>query len=138
MGYTHYWKFKKNPKDIENGDVKFADAVEMLHKGLHQMPDVKLCGGMGKGDPEITITRVWFNGSEEDKTDYETFCIQRDDPDYGFGFCKTARQPYDPAVCLALLCFKKAFGNDFSYSSDGDIEGGEEGWGRAKEIFAKL
>ena len=34
-----------------------------------------------------------------------------------FDFCKTARKPYDVAVCLALLCFKKNFGNDFSYSN---------------------
>ena len=29
MGYTHYWKFKKNPKDCKNGSTKFAKSVEL-------------------------------------------------------------------------------------------------------------
>lgn len=135
MGYTHYWKFKKNPKDIENGEKKFAKAAEMIAKGFKQLDDITICGGLGNGEPEISGRRIWFNGSAADETDYETFLVMLNDPeDYGFGFCKTARKPYDVAVCLALLCLSKAFGNDFEYSSDGNIAVGEEGWKRAKEI----
>ena len=138
MGYTHYWNFKKNPKDTENGDQKFAKAVKMLSEGIAQyLNDIKLGDARGEGEPIINETSVIFNGSAENGEDYETFYIVLDDPkDYGFNFCKTARMPYDPVVCFALLCFKDAFGDDFDYSSDGYIT--DDGWKKANEVFDKI
>lgn len=160
MGYTHYWKFTKTPSEITNGKEKFKKAVSLFKKGLKHIPseiEVSkykwneengsfdtytekvpfLLGGLdGTGEPVITDTTLYFNGKDNDA--YESFAVDYTGHDWSFNFCKTARHIYDVAVCLALLCLKKAFGEDFSYSSDGDIKGGEEGWKLAKEIMAKI
>ena len=134
MGYTNYWGFKKNPKDIENGADKFKQAVTMLKKGIKILKDTYadedgkpliLRGGNGEGEPIFSDTLVLFNGDRKTNKDYESCCIELDMPDtFSFDFCKTARMPYDVAVCLTLLCFRKAFGKDFSYRSDGSITAG--------------
>ena len=147
MGYTHYWKFTQNPKDIKNGEKKFKKAVELLKKCIAKVPaelDVPyygkvpfvLAGGNGTGEPVFTDEKVCFNGLDDGENDYshETCYFALDNPDgYDFEFCKTAEKPYDTAVCLALLCFKKAFGDDFNWSSDGN--GSEYGWKTANQIF---
>lgn len=134
MGYTHYWTFKKSPANIADGKEKFANAVALFKEGLKKLQDIPLGNGRGENEPIITDTEVCFNGKAPE--DYETCAMSLESK--GFDFCKTARQPYDVAVCLLLLCMADAFGDDFEYSSDGDIENGEEGWARAKEIFAEL
>ena len=137
MGYTHYWEFRKPVNEIENGYEKYRKAVAMFKEGLKKMPEVELGNGVGKDEPIITDTKLVFNGRADKGEDYETFSICVDNEDcYDFDFCKTARQPYDPAVCLALLCFKEAFGDNFSYRSDGCM--GEEGWPKALEIMEGL
>lgn len=159
MGYTHYWKFKQNPKDIKNGADKFKKAVDMLKVGIEKLPkkveyeyydykeggiksedvDLVLADGGGTGEPVFNDECVCFNGLYTQGKDFshETCCIQLDEPEnFEFDFCKTAEKPYDVAVCLTLLCFKKAFGSDFTYRSDGD--GTEYGWVKAKEIFDSL
>ena len=138
MGYTHYWNFSKVIKDIDNSKEKFTAAVDLFKEKLKELPkSIRLGNGIGKGEPIITPTEVVFNGCAENGEDYETFAItfSDDESDSEFNFCKTARQPYDAAVCLALLCFKDAYGDDFNYSSDGDIN--DEGWELAHRIFAK-
>lgn len=158
MGYTHYYRFSKNPQTIENGAEKFANAVKATKICLDRLPkriyytkvlyneatqafDIKkkssyrlypMRGGDGYGKPIFEPDYICFNGDEKHKQAHETFYI---DFSHDFcTFCKTARKPYDVAVCIALLCFKHYFGDDFELSSDGDIEGGEEGWKRAKRI----
>jgi hypothetical protein len=144
MGYTHYWNFTKNPKDIKDGDKKFKKAVELLKKCLANIPAeldtpyygkmaLKLAGGDGTGEPTFTDTLVCFNGFEgDDDLSYETCYLALDNPDF-IDSCKTAEKPYDVAVCLTLLCFKDAFGDDFQWSSDGN--GSEYGWKLAHKIF---
>lgn len=137
MGYTHYWHFSKPIKQIENGENKFKKAVALFKKGLKLMPDIQLGNGVGVDKPIITDTKLVFNGRADKGEDYETFAICVDNEDrYDYDFCKTARRPYDPAVCLALLCFQKAFTGSFGYSSDGNID--EEGWSKALEIMKGL
>jgi hypothetical protein len=156
MGYTHYWNFKKNPKDCNDGSNKFAKAVNLLKKCLKKVPaeiEVKtydyksntttmykvpfvLKGANGYGEPTFTDELVCFNGDASMDYDYETCYIALDSNSYDYDFCKTARKPYDVAVCLTLLCFKKAFGEDFSYSSDGNKD--DEGWKMAHNIFNQI
>lgn len=146
MGYTHYWGFKKSPKQIENGMDMFAQAVKMFKKGIKiiekefvpedEESQFKLCGFCGTGKPVLTDTLVNFNGDEKTGNACESCTIAVDD--CGFTFCKTCRLPYDVAVCLALLCFKKVFGDNFWYKSDGDIRSGEEGWKLAKKVIREL
>lgn len=137
MGYTHYWHFSKPIKQIENGENKFKKAVALFKKGLKLMPDIQLGNGVGKDEPIITDTKLVFNGRADKGEDYETFGICVDNEDrYDYDFCKTARRPYDPAVCLALLCFQRVFTSSFGYSSDGNTD--EEGWSKALEIMNGL
>lgn len=162
MGYTHYWNFKRKPIDIKDGAQKFKTAVELLREGISRLPKelpnncwkqkengewgtvqdgtlpLTLHNGIGEGEPILKDDHVCFNGDAALGYDHETCSFVLDDADYKFNFCKTARKPYDVAVCLALLCFFEAFGDDFSYSSDGDIENGEEGWKLAKEIMSEI
>lgn len=138
MGYTHYWNFSKVVKDIDNSEKKFAAAVRLFKEKIKELPQsIRLANGIGEGEPIITPTKLVFNGSAENGEDYETFSITLadDESESSFNFCKTARLPYDAAVCLALLCFKDAYGSDFNYSSDGDIN--DEGWELAHQIFDK-
>lgn len=136
MGYTHYFNFSRaKVADIENGDKKFKKAVALFKKGLAMLPDIKLGDGLGKGEPIITDERLCFNGKGDEA--YETFNVVLNKPMESWDkFCKTARMPYDVAVCLALLCFSKAFGNDFSYRSDGNKD--DDGWKQAHAIMNKL
>ena len=137
MGYTHYWEFKKNPAEIENGKQKFITAVELIKEGLKQLTDIELADGLSNenSEPVFSETEVWFNGKRPNSC--ETCCIQYNEPKYLSDFCKTRREPYDVVVCLTLLCFKEAFGEDFSFKSDGNTET-EEGWVRAKTIFQSI
>ena len=158
MGYTHYYRFRQNPQTIEKGAEKFANAVNAAKICIGRLPkriyytksvynqetgafDIKkktsyrlypMCGGNGYGQPIYDPDFICFNGDEERGQGYETFYIDLKN-DF-CTFCKTARQPYDVAVCIALLCFKHYFGHDFELGSDGNMEKGEEGWKRAKRI----
>ena len=151
MGYTHYWTFKNKvaPKDIEHGEEKFKKAVALFKdcltecNGKTRYPNwgdnrfekevsMVLAGAGGLGEPIITNTDVIFNGERKNGNCHETFAICLDEN--GWNFCKTTRKPYDTAVCLALLCFKYAFGEDFEYTSDG----GEAEWEWAKTVFEKV
>ena len=147
MGYTHYWTFKKKVSDIENGAEKFKNAVNLFKQGIEKLREsgkqdlygnvldyTKLLGnGIGKDKPIIKDDKLIFNGKQPD--DYETFGISLESD--GFDCCKTARQPYDPFVCLALLCFENEFGDDIEVSSDGDRTA-DEGWIIACEVFNEL
>ena len=139
MGYTHYWRFSKVVKNIDKSEEKFATAVNLFKKKLKELPkDIRMCNGNGKGKPIITPTDVVFNGSAKNGEDYDTFYIglDYDESDSKFNFCKTNRLPYDVAVCLALLCFKYAYGIDFRYFSDGERT--DEGWALAHQILSKF
>jgi len=161
MGYTHYYGFKKDPKSIEKGADKFKQAVEATKNCISRLPkyisqtdvhwdaDKKeyvkkrkryplvLRNGLGHGKPIFNDDKICFNGDAEGKERYyhDTFLLSMDNGHSDF--CKTARMPYDVAVCIALLCFKHYFKSDFEFSSDGDIQDGEEGWKQAKKITAE-
>lgn len=119
MGYTHYWKFRNRvaPKDIENGRLKWELAISKIKLALTYVQNngIKIADGVGTNKPYIGKDAICFNGygSEMHETMYISY------KDGGWSFCKTARKPYDLLVCLTLLAFKEAFGNDFEYASDG-------------------
>jgi len=142
MGYTHYWDY--NPRAATNSNAlkeRFAycskqveEAYQYLikhpfaHRGQHGgFYDDKPCiirGSIGEGEPVFSDTRIWFNGDETSEMSHETFWVDVEN-EVGFGFCKTARKPYDLLVCFSLLVLKKYLGEKvFNFSSDGD----EEDW----------
>lgn len=115
MGYTHYFNFRKGA-DID--DLRWKDAIE-LGKACMKESGVEIAGGDGTGNPIINNKCVYLNGVHPNCC--ETFYLDRKGE--GFGFCKTTREPYDIVVCCFLLAFKKVFGKDFEYRSDGTTRG---------------
>lgn len=125
MGYTHYWRFHRNKmttEDIRNTFKAVSEEIkDIIHNQIPQSKEI-LRGGLGEGEPIINETEIWFNGDEELGNDHETFAINWKDT-AAFGFCKTARKPYDLFVRLALLSFTEHFPSHvFTLSSDGDAE----------------
>lgn len=112
MGHTNFWRFSKNPKDIKNGAEKFAKSVDILKRALKKT-HCKLAGETGKGRPTFNENLVCFNGYHDEAV--EPFYLPLDNENFEFSFCKTYEEPYDLAVCLTLLSFKKNFGKSFSY-----------------------
>jgi hypothetical protein len=85
---------------------------------------------------------IRFNGWGDNG--HETFLITREMSDYSirdpesgesFDFCKTARKPYDVAVCLVLLSIARHAPKSFSISSDGDWD---VEWSEARKIYKEL
>lgn len=153
MGYTHYYGFRKGTNQKRINEL-FPKAVELFKEGLTLLPKrpcdalgrrqkLELGDWEGQGEPTIKDNKIIFNGKGD--CSYETFSLHRRSRSE---FCKTARQPYDLAVCMCLLCFKEVFGDDFEYSSDGycpEDESVKEGrkkleyeWAKAVKYFNKL
>ena len=122
MGYTHYWKIKKElPK--EQWEAFKDETCALLDDP--SVSDI-IGDAMGNaGFPRITDTEVTFNGVG--KKAHETFSIDRcaGHREYCkpiFNFCKTAYKPYDRYVVRVLLLAEKHFGDSISVSSDGNWE----------------
>jgi len=142
MGYTHYWSFDPNKvKSTEDLRKRFKRASMQIKKFANWVNDnksevYKIRGGLGKGKPIFNETEIWFNGDASQQLEHETFNMHWSRPTLHGGFkdfCKTARKPYDLAVCFALLTFAEIFPDAFEYSSDGD--GRDEEWQRAIEFY---
>lgn len=111
MGYTHYWRMDKALK------------IAPLQKALIQevLDDNKsiLKGWDGVGAVEFNAKQLAFNGDATKGEDHESFVVdfgkKKDD------FCKTARKPYDLAVCKILLVLSLSEG--FNFHSDGACDG---------------
>lgn len=113
MGYTHYFGFKSGAKiDAE----RWNKSLE-LGKACAKASGVEIAGFDGTGEPEFTDKCISFNGKGDEQS-YETFYLEREGR-YTHEYCKTERKPYDIVVCCFLLAFKKVFGKDFDYTSDG-------------------
>lgn len=152
MGYTHYFQITdERARDI------MPKAAEIIKDIFKTFPKVSKClkGGNGfDGESFIDEEFIIFNGDAEKGEDYETFYIDAYDMD--FHFCKTARQPYDLAVCLCLIALKdtlkvrigpKRYRSAFKFCSDGqfmnhkndngEIIPAEKNWAKARRLYNK-
>jgi len=144
MGYTHYASRRKR---LPLASFKLAaedcrKVVEVLRaeKGIRIQFDMD--------DPKpahFGADHVQFNGVEDEA--HETFVVERNHtpcpgqtlPARGegwFEFTKTARKPYDCAVCACLIVFHHHFGEAYRISSDGDDD--DEGWLTARECCQRV
>jgi hypothetical protein len=114
VGYTSYWNTEKCRTAKAKKD--FVKALPTVRDIIKRYRDILCfeCDEVEK-EPEVTDTSIRFNG--RGKNGHETFLISLDDNDPS-AFCKTARKPYDIAVCEVLLVLK-AFMPKFNLSSDG-------------------
>ena len=96
MGYTHYWKrLKFTPKNWEAFQAKTQEVIKNLPAR------VKLALEYDEADKPVEISdlRIRFNGIGNEG--HETFWLENTPEE--FSFCKTARKPYDLAVCSVLI-----------------------------------
>lgn len=96
MGYTNYF----NTKKTITADAR-AKMVTFVNKAITLIPDIKICGWDGTGEPTITKESIMFNGDEAEGLDHETFSLYGDCGK--FNFTKTARKPYDILVKAVLM-----------------------------------
>lgn len=113
MGYTRYW---------ENTDTKYDDTTIDVVKAIITIAEkdynIIIKGPDGTGDPVINHKSIGLNGDRSHNLDCESFIIPNG-TDFGFDFCKTARQPYDIVVNAVIQLMKKK--NVITKcSSDGD------------------
>ena len=137
MGYTnHCYRILKF--DLE----KYRAAVSDLKRILPET-GVNLASWDGTGDPTIDGNDVRFNGRSPE--DCETFSMPRvfDDQPLarerklpGFTFSKTNRLPYDLAVKVSLLIFKRHFAIEVEIGSDD--EDLLTGWSEAIELAHRV
>jgi len=144
MGYTHYvTRRKRLPL------ATFKLAVEDCRRVVEALCQEKgFTVQYDRDDPKSPLfgpDNIRFNG--EGDHGHETFVIDRvyqpyDDqskPARGegwFEFTKTARKPYDSAVCACLIVFQHHFGKWYSVSSDGEDD--DEGWVLARTFCQRV
>lgn len=163
MGYTHYWSQPLVPLDQGTWNKFVADCRhlaknlpdETTSAGSRGEDPLWLTGCSRYKNPQFNRNMIYFNGglpgprkSEgrfswvNDELSHETFALFRKGslPDYdkgrayAFGFCKTARKPYDLMVCACLILFKYYFGSTVEVHSDGEED---TDWRPAFEFVAE-
>lgn len=130
MGYTHYWDLKKTTAQTrEQVKTALAEVAVLFDKlpqnsnaagGYYVEEKLRLFGGQGTGKVYLTDEALIFNGDAKQSLDHETFYFDISNMS-DFNFCKTARKPYDFAVCVALLAMANHI-EGFEFSSDGDLK----------------
>lgn len=101
MGYTHYWKRTKTKLT----EVNLIDLRGQLEITLDRYKNIIQYDSDIAQSPELyidwknMIVCIRFNGINNNA--HETFMINHENNN----FCKTARKPYDQAVCECLLIY---------------------------------
>ena len=137
MGYTSYFPFKGKLDEVtKNG---WHAVVPIVRDIIERHKDL-LCLEYDETDKPPLVDEenfvIQFNGKGEDG--HETFFVNLKDTE--FAFCKTARKPYDIAVCeiLLVLC---AYIPGFDIGSDEfneTLQTSDENWAGAAERVADL
>jgi hypothetical protein len=135
MGYTNYCY-----RVLEFDRKKYRAAVSDLKKILPETA-VDLASFDGTGEPTVDGNDVRFNGRSPQ--DCESFSMprvfaERPHPRKlpGFTFSKTHHLPYDLAVKVSLLVFKRHFAEDVEIVSDD--EDLLAGWKQAIELAHRV
>jgi hypothetical protein len=118
MGYTHYMRTDNWDKQDKLG---FEKALPIVQKILKRHKDIVQFECDDSKRPLISKEQIRFNGIGNEG--HETFMFingesQGEFYNPTFSFCKTARKPYDVAVCEVLLVLN-AFCPNLSLGSDG-------------------
>ncbi|URP22101.1 hypothetical protein SEA_BIG4_343 [Microbacterium phage Big4] len=125
MGYTNYWS---GPRVITE------DALADIEKIIAES-GVPITGWNGEEgtEPTLTLELININGVGDDS--HENFGVSAEGRgDIDWGFCKTARKPYDKVVGAILLRIRED-SPQFIISSDG--RWGTE-WRAARRLFTKV
>lgn len=137
MGYTHYFTKKAAIP------AKEWHAIATRAKRIIEVTTVPLAFEYDEPEekPVADASQIRFNGVGNDG--HETFLLTPDGPEQskgkydeggGFAFCKTARKPYDLAVCAVLLVVNKFAGKIVEVASDGT----RDEWADAKAFAERV
>lgn len=126
MGYTHYY-------ELSCGAALDKQTVTEI-KRLCEKTGIPLGSGFyddSSRPPLFSSDCIAFNGVDEDA--HEDFCVDFSRP--FSDFCKTARKPYDLAVCITLLVLAMKVPN-FRFTSDGfDNKWRDDQWNTAIDFL---
>jgi len=139
MGYTHYYYQKKSltQKQWENVCIETFQILDYC-KGKK----IKLAFEYDNpAPPLVNNDQIRFNGVKDEG--HETFIFLKKKPEEKicsdksryFYFCKTARKPYDLAVCLVLLSLANHAPKSVELASDGDWD---QEWAEARKVYKEL
>jgi hypothetical protein len=140
MGYTTYWRRSKG-FTVEQWQKICLETFQIMDHCAEKKIDLVWEYDVTK-PPEVSPDLIRFNGWKDEG--HETFLVTREMPEIpgydpgakeSFDFCKTARKPYDLAVCLALLSMKRHAPKSVKVSSDGDWDGE---WTEARNVYRRL
>jgi hypothetical protein len=134
LGFTHYWE-----RPLELPEKEWALFTDDVRKVLDACArkSIAIGDGMGEGRPfTVDAAEVWLNGVKANS--HETFFVERvfanvpaKKSEPLFGFCKTARKPYDLAVTACLILARHHFGRHFVVTSDGS----DSDWQAARDLL---
>lgn len=129
MGYTHYWTVTERFTDAEW--LKVMEGAQRVADWC-KTNNIPLLFESGEPDNAlyIGVEQIRFNGQGDDG--HETFLLGNS---FEAEFCKTARKPYDIAVCLMLLLVKKVNPKKLTVHSDGDWE---SDWSEARAAYKAI
>lgn len=105
MGFTRYY----------NGNVTITPEFLQDVQTIITNSGINIKGWDGTGEPHIAQDEIRFNGDSNLSQAYETFALNNGD---NYGFCKTAREPYD-LIVATILKRAEALNPDFHADSDG-------------------
>jgi len=141
MGYTHYYYQKKNLTQKQWEKV-CLETFQIIDYCKSKKIDLAFESDIPK-PADVSNEMIRFNGVGGEG--HETFIFFKKKPnpeawskseseDY-FYFCKTARKPYDLAVCLVLLSLANHAPKSVKLGSDGDWDCE---WTEARKVYKEL
>lgn len=138
MGYSHYWDMsrdisERNFKKLTSDMKKIEAFVEAITEKTEAF---SLHHANGEGNGVLYYSdQFCFNGDANIGADHESMHIRLGAND-SWTFCKTARKPYDLAVCLILISLKYHI-RSTRVSSDGDTADWQDAFDVWNVIFPK-
>ena len=149
MGYTHYWT-----QSCTFNATDWVQIVADVNAILRAAEVTGIVFGDASGDAAESVpdmfkdkdgAHIMFNGLADES--HETFSInQKHTPleswqakdRRGWGFCKTARKPYDVAVTACLIYLESGYPAHYSVSSDGGVDDWQAGLALARRALPRL
>jgi hypothetical protein len=126
MGYTHYW----NHEELDTGKWEREFVPVARNIIVHEIDLLCIEFDEEDVDPFLGPEALKLNGKGEQG--HETFMLTVSEDK--FGFCKTARKPYDKAVVALLMLARHVFGDAFEWSSDGQPADHKEGFSLLRQF----
>lgn len=118
MGYTHYFSFKKIQGKTQVNESLYNMAMRDCQRIIKRY--CKENGGLSGYSAHTKLGQyggLELNGKGADA--HESLNFREHFSENDFGFCKTARKPYDLVVVACLAVLKHRLGESFSVTSDG-------------------